>query len=235
MAIIVSFVIVALLVCAISSVMLKLADVWVNSPLFYCNAVGKKLAICSIFDYCNAKNTVDKKKLVHDTLVFQFKQNKSVDVNQYMSGMYHPLHEGYWTTRGNFNPMVEQENLFVPFVSEGLMSFKKQEHFIMSPLIAVSDIDSFINRKHAEMLMSDWKLRLAWRYNQSPILYSIRMVSFVALVVALTTFFVATHMTTTLDDVLLLFGLDTDHRQVFMQNEEKIKSLIEFGVFSPRW
>lgn len=110
-------------------------DNWCEIPLFVYNSVGAKFAACSVVDYVAASKTGERiagKVLVSETVV---------TYNNFLYGYY---------------PAQKADDLFVPFTSEGLMSFEEQEKFF----VKIPDSEAFAAEKFCSMLLHDWRLRL---------------------------------------------------------------------------
>ncbi len=123
-------------------------DEKLQTPLFIWNDVGDTFAVCARSDFEDAKeygDAIGGKIRVQDTLVFSNRESK------YRSG---------YVKHGLSNAAQQEKNceLFVPFTSEGLMSFTEQEEFFTKP----RDPKEFAEEKLLEALSEDWRLRFAF-------------------------------------------------------------------------
>lgn len=124
-------------------------DKKLRSPRFLWNDVGNMLAVCAHADFEDAKecgDVVGGKVRVRDTLVFCNRESN------YRSGRFD---QGFGSS---LSPRKENDDLFVPFTSEGLMSFAEQEEFFTKP----RDRKEFAEAKLLEALSEDWRLRFAF-------------------------------------------------------------------------
>lgn len=138
------------------------------SPRFSWHHVGDMLAVCLRDDFEDAKeygDVIRGKVRVRDTLVFSDRESK------YRSGCFNP---GY---RSAFHPLEQNHDLFVPFTSEGLMSFAEQEEFFTKP----RDPKAFAEEKLLEALSEDWRLRFAfwWEKRGFGRLIALAVISFI--------------------------------------------------------
>jgi len=122
-------------VCLVTTTMIKLNNEWRNLPHFVRNYVGGKLAICSITDYNNAKKAgiaVSGMVMVKEVALFDH------------DCFLHPL-----------SPLECADDLFVPLTSERFMSFGDQKRFF----VVSQDLREFAERKKLENRTNDRRLR----------------------------------------------------------------------------
>lgn len=141
-------------------------DEKLQTPLFVWNDIGDTFAVCARSDFEDAKeygDVIGGKVRVRDTLVFSNRESK------YRSG---------YVKHGLSNAAQQEKNceLFVPFTSEGLMSFAEQEEFFTKP----RNRKEFAEEKLLEALSEDWRLRFAfwWKERRLGRLLVLAIISF---------------------------------------------------------
>lgn len=142
------FLALALIVCVLAVIRSRV-DEKMRLPRFLWNEVGGTLAVCAYSNFEDAKGhggAIGGKIVVRDTLVFSNHESK------YQSGS---IDQGFGSS---LSPRKENDDLFVPFTSEGLMSFAEQEEFFTKP----RDRKEFAEAKLLEALSEDWRLRFAF-------------------------------------------------------------------------
>lgn len=136
------------------SLLLRIGNKWatwkLEQPLFFENEVGAKTAFCAIADAKNegatpgAVRVIDNKLLVAETVMISTQNS--------------------WRLRNL--PQIHNEHLFVPFVSNGLVSIESQKKFFITQPQTSDEIVAFIEQKIQETFAASRELRFARFWNR---------------------------------------------------------------------